>query len=141
MRLESQREFVGRSLGTNVVTLMDLIATHPSAGTKMSPWEQDRLMLKTLRALNETYRSPYARPLNFPIPLEMPPEERETLQALVRSLTPTGVPDTVAYLTEEELMLASKDLEDIGYDPQSFMIALTAPPSPVDYFHSFIRPR
>jgi hypothetical protein len=59
----------------------------------------------------------------------------------VRSLTPTGVPDTVAYLTEEELTLASKDLEDIGYDPQSFMIALSAPPSPVDYVHAFIQPR
>ena len=141
MTIESQREFVGRSLGTNVLTLMDLIATHPSAGTKMAPWEQDRLMLKTLRALNETYRSPYARHLDFPISLEMPPEERESLQALVHSLKPTGIPDTVAYLTEEELTLASKDLEDIGYDPQSFMIALTAPPSPVDYFHAFVRPR
>ena len=140
MTIESQREFVGRSLGTNVLTLMDLIATHPSAGTKMSPWEQDRLMLKTLRALNETYRSLYARHLDFPIPLEMPPEERETLQVLARALTPTGVPDTVAYLTEEELTLASKDLEDIGYEPQSFMIALTAPPSPVDYFHALIQP-
>jgi len=139
--IESQREFVGRSLGTNVLTLMDLIATHPSAGTTMSQWEQDRLMLKTLRALTETYQSPYARQLDFPIPLEMPSEERETLQALARSLTPTGVPDTVAYLTEEELTFASKDLEDIGYDPQSFMIALTAPPSPVDYFHALIQPR
>jgi hypothetical protein len=141
MTMESQREFVGRSLGTNVLTLMDLIATHPSAGTRMAPWEQDRLMLKTLRALNETYRSPYARRLDFPIPLEMPPEERDALQALVRALTPTGIPDTVAYLTEEELALASKDLDDIGYDPQSFMIALTAPPSPVDYFHALVRPR
>ena len=139
--IESQREFVGRSLGTNVLTLMDLIATHPSAGTRMAPWEQDRLMLKTFRALNETYRSPYARHLDFPISLEMPAEERESLQGLVRSLTPTGIPDTVAYLTEEELSVASKDLEDIGYDPQSFMIALTAPPSPVDYFHFFVRSR
>jgi hypothetical protein len=141
MTIESQREFVGRSLGTNVLTLMDLIATHPSAGARMALWEQDRLMLKTLRALNETYRSPYARHLDFPIPSAMPPEERETLQTLVRSLTPTGIPDTVAYLTEEELTLASQDLEDIGYDPQSFMIALTAPPGPVDYFHSFVQPR
>jgi hypothetical protein len=141
MTIESQREFVGRSLGTNVLTLMDLIATHPSAGTKMLPWEQDRLMLKTLRALNETYRSPYARRLDFPIPLDIPPEERDALQALARALTLTGVPDTVAYLTEEELTLASKDLEDIGYEPQSFMIALTAPPSPVDYFHALIQPR
>jgi hypothetical protein len=141
MTIESQREFVGRSLGTNVLTLMDLIATHPSAGTTMAPWEQDRLMLKTFRALNETYRSPYARHLDFPISLEMPAEERESLQGLVRSLTPTGIPDTVAYLTEEELSVASKDLEDIGYDPQSFMIALTAPPSPVDYFHCFVQSR
>jgi putative S-adenosyl-L-methionine-dependent methyltransferase len=140
MTIESQREFVGRSLGTNVLTLMDLIATHPSAGTKMAPWEQDRLMLKTLRALNETYRSPYARHLDFPIPLEMPLEERESLQALVRSLTPTGIPDTVAYLTEEEISLASRDLEDIGYDPHSFMVALSAPPSPVDYIHCFVLP-
>jgi Putative S-adenosyl-L-methionine-dependent methyltransferase len=141
MTVESQREFVGRSLGTNVLTLMDLIATHPSAGTRMSPWEQDRLMLKTLRALNETYRSPYPRHLEFPISLEMPPEERDALQALVRSLTAAGIPDTVAYLTEEELMAASKDLEGIGYDPQSFRIALTAPPSPVDYFHVLVQPR
>jgi hypothetical protein len=141
MTLESQREFVGRSLGTHVLTLMDLIATHPSASTRMAPWEQDRLMLKTLHALNETYRSPYSRHLDFPIPLQMPPEQRESLQGLARSLMPTGIPDTVAYLTEEEVALASKDLEGIGYDPQSFMIALTAPPSPVDYFHSFIGPR
>ena len=58
MMIESQREFVGRSLGTNVLTLMDLIATHPSAGTEMPPWEQDRLMLKTLCALNETIVAP-----------------------------------------------------------------------------------
>jgi hypothetical protein len=141
MTMESQREFVGRSLGTNVLTLMDLIATHPSAGTRMAPWEQDRLMLKTLRALNETYLSPYARHLDFPISLGMPPEERDALQALVRSLKPTGISDTVSYLTEEELTSASKDLEHIGYDPHLFMIALTAPPSPVDYFHAFIRPR
>jgi Putative S-adenosyl-L-methionine-dependent methyltransferase len=141
MTIESQREFVGRSLGTNVLTLMDLISTHPSADRNMVPWEQDRLMLKTLCALNETYRSPYARQLDFPLTLKMPPEEREALQALVHSLLPTGIPDTVAYLTEEELSMASKDLEEVGYDPQSFMIALTAPPSPIDYFHCFVQPR
>jgi hypothetical protein len=137
--LESQREFIGRSLGSNVLTLMDLLATHPSAGTKMEPWEQDRLILKTIRALNETYESPYERTIEFPIRPDMPTEEHETLQALVRDLKPTGVPDTVAYLTEEELTAASKDLEAIGYDPQSFLIALTAPPGPVDYFHMAAR--
>ena len=58
-----------------------------------------------------------------------------------KPITPVGRPDMVAYLTEEELTLASKDLENLGFEPQSFMIALTAPPSPVDYFHAFVRPR
>jgi len=139
--IESQREFIGRSLGTNVLTLMDLLATHPSAGTKMESWEQDRLILKTINALNQTYQSPYQTKMAFPIRQDMPSEERETLQALALQLKPGGVPDTVAYITEEELMGASNDLEAVGYDPQSFLIALTAPPSPVDYFHLLVRPR
>jgi hypothetical protein len=139
--VESQREFIGRSLNTNVITLMDLLATHPSAGSKLQPWEQDRLILHTIRALNETYESPYERKLEFPIREDMPSEEREVLQALVDSLKPTGVPDTVAYITEEELTRASTDLEEIGYDPQMFLVALTAPPSPVDYCHCLIQPR
>jgi len=139
--VESQREFIGRSLNTNVVTLMDLLATHPSAGSKLEPWEQDRLILNTIQALNQTYESPYERKLDFPIREDMPSEERNTLRALVGSLKPTGVPDTVAYLTEEELTRASHDLEDIGYDPQTFLVALTAPPGPVDYCHCFIQSR
>jgi hypothetical protein len=139
--MESQGEFIGRSLGTNVLTLMDLLATHPMAGKKMEPWEQDRLMLKTIKALNETYQSPYATRIDFPIRAEMPIKERDELHALVQELKPSGVPDTVAYITEEELTLASKDLEEVGYDPQSFHIALSAPPGPVDYFHVSLRPR
>ncbi len=138
--IESQREFVGRSLGTNVLTVMDLLATHPQAGSKMEPWEQDRLLLKTIAALNQTYQSPYERKLDFTIGHEMPAEERETLSALARSLKPSGVPDSVAYVTEEELTLSSNALEEVGYDAQSFLIALTAPPSPVDYYHMAVRP-
>jgi hypothetical protein len=33
--IEPQREFIGRSLGTNVLTLMDLLALHPTAGQKL----------------------------------------------------------------------------------------------------------
>ncbi|HMU54426.1 MAG TPA: SAM-dependent methyltransferase [Nitrospira sp.] len=133
--VESQREFIGRSLGTNVLTLMDLLATHPSAGTKMEPWEQDLLLLKTVRALDDVYQSPYERKMEFPLRVDTPAVERDGMQALVDGLKATGVPDTVAYLTEEELTAASRNLEEIGYDPHSFLIALTAPPSPVDYFH------
>lgn len=133
--LEPQREFVGRSLNTNVVTLMDLLATHPSAGPKLQPWEQDRLVLKTIKALNDTCESPYSRALEFPLRKDLPPEERETLNGLLLSLKRGGIPDTVAYLTEEELAQAAKDLEAIGYDPDTVGIALTAPPSPVEYYH------
>lgn len=133
--IETQREFVGRSLNTNVITLMDLLAAHPSAGPKLQPWEQDRLVLKTIKALNETRESPYSRQLDFPIRKDVPAEERETLNGMLLSLKRTGVPDTVAYLTEEELAQASKDLEAIGYDPESINVALTAPPSPIEYYH------
>jgi hypothetical protein len=133
--LEPQREFVGRSLNTNVITLMDLLATHPSAGPKLQPWEQDRLVLKTIRALNETFESPYRRRLAFPLGTTIPPEERETLGAILRSLKDTGIPDTVAYVTEEELTRAQRDLEDIGYDPDTIAMALSAPPSPIEYCH------
>ncbi|NGZ10381.1 MAG: hypothetical protein CV088_13495 [Nitrospira sp. LK70] len=133
--VESQREFVGRSLNTNVITLMDLLASHPTAGPKLQPWEQDRLVLKTIRALNETFESPYRRRLEFPIGTNMPPEERETLGAILRALKDNGIPDTVAYLTEEELARAQKGLEEIGYESEAISMALSAPPSPVEYCH------
>lgn len=133
--LEPQREFVGRSLNTNAITLMELLATHPSAGPKLQPWEQDRLVLKTIKALNETFESPYRRRLEFPIGTNMPPEERETLGAILRALKETGIPDTVAYVTEDELTYAQKDLEDLGYEHEAIKMALSAPPSPIEYSH------
>ncbi|TKB69686.1 MAG: class I SAM-dependent methyltransferase [Nitrospira sp.] len=135
MTFEPQREFVGRSLNTNVITLMDLLATHPSAGPTLQAWEQDRLVLKTIRALNETFEGPYRRRLEFPLGGNMPPNERETLGAIVRALKDSGIPDTVAYMTEEELTRAQKDLEEIGYDVDAIQMAMTAPPSPVEYCH------
>ena len=121
--MESQREFIGRSLNTNVLTLMDLLATHPSAGRKMEPWEQDRLILRTIAALNKTYESPYASRMEFPVRAEMPAQEREALLALVQDLKPTGVPDTVAYLTEEELMHGGGFVVDRGSSPSGIRVA------------------
>jgi hypothetical protein len=114
---------------------MDLLATHPSAGPTLQAWEQDKLVLKTIRALNETFESPYRRRLEFPLGANMPPGERETLGAIVRALKDNGIPDTVAYVTEEELARAQKDLEEIGYDVDAIQMAMTAPPSPVEYCH------
>lgn len=137
--IEPQREFVGRLLNTNAITLMELLATHPSAGPKLQPWEQDRLVLKTIRALNETFESPYQRRLEFPLGTNIPPEERETLVAILRSLKDNGISDTVAYVTEDELVRAQRDLEDLGYEIETIRMALEAPPSPIEYCHVFCR--
>ncbi|NGZ60684.1 MAG: hypothetical protein CV081_09320, partial [Nitrospira sp. LK265] len=116
-----------------------LLATHSTAGPKLQPWEQDRLVLKTIKALNETFESSYRRRIDFPLNANTPPEERETSNAILRSLKDNGVPDTVAYLTEEELARAQKDLEAIGYESDAISMALSAPPSPVEYCHFFCR--
>jgi hypothetical protein len=92
-------------------------------------------VLKTIKALNETCESPYRRVLDFPLGKHIPPEERETLNGMLLSLKHQGIPDTVAYLTEEELRRAAKDLEVVGYDPESGNVALTAPPGPIEYYH------
>jgi hypothetical protein len=131
--LEPQREFVGRALRTNVLPLMDLLATHPSAGPTLQPWEQDQLVLKTIKALNDTFESPYRRRLEFPLGTNMPPEARETLGAILRALKANGIPDTVAYVTEEELARAQRDLEAIGYEREAISMALNAPPSSIEY--------
>jgi hypothetical protein len=137
--IEQQREFLGSRLNTNVITLMDLLACHPLAGTRAEPWELDRLTIRTIHALNATYRSPYARTLEFPLRGEIPAEERASMQAMVNSLDQHGVPDTVAYLTEEELSRAQRDLEEIGYDRESIHMVLGAPAAPIDYYHFFFR--
>ncbi|WP_447600993.1 SAM-dependent methyltransferase [Nitrospira sp. Nam80] len=137
---EPQREFVGSRLCTNVITLMDLLACHPLAGTKAEPWQLDRLTIRTIHALNAVYESPYERTLDFPLRSEMPSQERDALQATLASLKRQGVPDTVAYLTEEELLRAQSELQDIGYDRESIQMVLGAPPAPIDYCHFFFRP-
>ncbi|MCS6325803.1 MAG: SAM-dependent methyltransferase [Nitrospira sp.] len=138
--VETQREFVGSRLGTNVMTLMDVLACHPMVGSKVPAWELDRLTLQTIRALNEIYESPYQRTIDFPLRHEMPAQERESAQGILRSLKPNGIPDTIAYVTEEELSQAQAELETLGYEREAVMMALGAPPSPVEYYHFAFRP-
>jgi hypothetical protein len=137
--LEPQKEYVGRCLATNVMSLMDLLATHPRCHA-LKGWEQDRLILQTIHALNETYRSPYQRRIEFPLSDDTGQDNRETLQGILQSLRSDGVPDTIAYLTEEELTTALQDLEAIGYDRDTIQSALQAPAQNVDYYHHFIKP-
>lgn len=132
--VERQQEFVGRSLGANVITLTELLASHPSAAS-LKPWEQDRLILQSIHALNEGYSSPYTRTIEFPLRDETPQGEREALRQLLASLRPDGVPDTIAYLTEDEVFRAMRQLEALGYEREAIRAALGAPPQAVEYLH------
>jgi len=103
VHIEPQKEFVGRNLGTNVMSLMDVLASHPRL-PEGDPWEVDRFILKTIGAINSAYQSPYHRTIEFPVPPNIPNDQREELERLQGSLKSTGVPDTIAYLTEEEVL-------------------------------------
>ena len=138
--VETQREFVGSRLGTNVMTLMDLLACHPIVGSKVQAWELVRLTLQTIRTVNDIYESPYQRKIDFPLRHEMPAQERESAQGILLSLKPNGIPDTIAYVTEEELSQAQAELENLGYEREAILMALGAPPSPVEYYHFAFRP-
>nr|MBI3612380.1 class I SAM-dependent methyltransferase [Nitrospirota bacterium] len=135
--LEPQREFVGRNLGTNVLSLMDLLAAFPRAD-RLAPWEQDRLIINTILLLNQRYQSPYGRPMEFTLRPDMPAAERAELEAVLRSLKRDGIPDTVAYVSEEEVTGLLGELETLGYDQHMVQAALRIHPQPVDYFHLYL---
>jgi len=132
--VEPQKEFVGRSLGGNVMSLMDVLASHPDL-PQDGPWAIDRLILKTIRAVNAGYTSPYERTIDLPMAPGTPEDVRRELEELLEQQATHGVPDTVAYLTEEEVMSAAGRLEELGYDRGTLQAAFMAPPQPVDYFH------
>ena len=137
--MELQKEFVGRSLGTNVISLMDLLASHPNQ-PKGDQWEMDLLILKTLDALNKTFKSAYQRKIEFPIHPETPSDKRSELEALLASIKLVGVPDTVAYLSEDDVLSARAELEALGYDRYGIQAAFAAPAQSVDYYHFSFTP-
>lgn len=139
VHIEPQKEFVGRNLGTNVMSLMDVLASHPRL-PKGDPWEVDQFILKTIGAINSAYQSPYHRTIEFPVPPNIPNDQREELERLQGSLKSTGVPDTIAYLTEEEVLGVAGKLEELGYDREILRTVLRAPAQPVDYFHFLFVP-
>ena len=132
--VETQKDYVGRSLNAHVLNLMDLLASHPHIPNQDS-WEFDAFILRTIQAINEIYRSPYQRTIEFPLRETTPSTEREKLEGMLRALSKEGIPDTIAYLTEDEVWGAMGDLEPLGYDREGIRAALLAPPQPVDYFH------
>jgi len=109
---------------------------------RLKPWEQDRLFLQTLKVLDEGYRSPYHRAIDFPIRAEMPDPQKRELQALLESLPPTGVPDTIAYLSEEEVLGVLPSLEALGFERARVQEILGAGPRrDIDYYRFSFLPK
>ncbi len=134
--IESQQEFVSRMLGVNVMTVVDLLETYPSL-EKLQPWEGDQLVLKTLQALDRVYTAPYRRPFDYPIRAETPEPDRTELATILERRPRTGVPDPIAYLSEEEVLGAMTELEALGFQRDRIQALLRSPAGqgrPIEYY-------
>lgn len=124
--IEPQKEFVSRMLGVNLLTVLDLLQVLPTPG-RMQPWERDRVLLKILQALGKGYVSPYQRKIEYSLSPETPPTERVELEAILNGLSLSGVPDTIAYLTEDEVLGAITELEALGFERGSVQALFSRP--------------
>ncbi len=131
---EYQNQFVQKDLGSAVVSVVDLVQNHPQVGS-MAPWDRDILLLGTLHALNSVYRSPYSGKLNYPAMPGTPKKQKKQIAQLAKNLSSRGVPDTVAYVTLEEVQAAFKPLRKLGYREKDIQSAFQSPPPPVAFVH------
>ncbi len=131
---EYQNQFVQKDLGTLALSVVDLVQHHPQVA-EMPPWDRDILMLGTLNALNTVYRSPYSGKLNYPAMEGTPKKQRKQIAQLAKNLSGRGVPDTVAYVTQDEVLAALKPLRKLGYREKDIQSALHSPASPVSCVH------
>ena len=88
--VEPQKEFIGKSLGVNVMSFMDVLASYPAL-PQGGPWEIDRLILKTIEAVNTGYTSPYERTIQLPLDPATPEETRRELEQLLARQAKHGV--------------------------------------------------
>jgi hypothetical protein len=93
-------------------------------------------MLSTLNALNTVYRSPYSGKLNYPALEGTPKKQRKQIALLAKNLSSRGVPDTVAYVTRDEVLAALKPLRKLGYREKDIQSAFQSPPSAVSFIHT-----
>ncbi len=131
---EYQNEYVKRSLDAEVSGVVELVQNHPQVAN-MPGWDRDILMLRTLQALNAVYHSPYPGKLEYPPMPGTPKKQRKQILQLAKNLSARGVPDTVAYVTKEEVFAALKPLRKLGYREKDIEAAFHSPPQPVSFIH------
>lgn len=132
--LEKQRHFIQRSLGERMISLVELIETHPNLNI-LKPWELDLLFLKTMHTLNKKYKSPYKRSIVITLQEGTPEEAKEAIKKLSSSLKPDGVPDTVAYISEGEVFSVLNELLELDYKENRLRDLFYKRERRIDYFH------
>ncbi len=138
---EYQHDFIGHHLQEKVASLVEVMQCHPQV-PQMDSWDRDVLMLQTLNAINGTYRSPYKNKIEYPPTPGTPKKQRKLIGQLAKKLSPHGVPDTVAYVTEGEVLSAMKPLKKLGYREKGLQMAFHQVPPPVSFVKiSFSGPR
>ena len=131
---EPQHEFVGRHLNDKVTSLVDLVHGHREA-PRLEPWDLDLLMLKTLNVLNTAYHSPYPHKMDYPVMPGTPKKQRKLIAQLAKNLSSSGVPDTVAYVTEQEVLSVAAPLKKLGYREKDLQAAFDPPDQPITFGH------
>ena len=129
---EYQHSYVGRHLNEKTASIVEILQNHPQVAQR-PPWDRDLLMIQTLQAVNSVYKSPYKNKMKYP-PMEgTPKKQRKLIANLVEKLSPYGVPDTVAYVTESEVFSALKPLRKLGYREKDLQKAFHTPPLPIAF--------
>lgn len=127
-----QHRYVGEALGERVQSLVEILQSHPDV-PRMEAWDRDLLMLSTMNALNGVYQSPYKRRLTYPALPGTPKKKRKQIEQLSSRMSPRGVPDTVAYVTEREVLSSLKSLLKLGYREKCLRAAFARDPDPVSF--------
>jgi SAM-dependent MidA family methyltransferase len=138
VQLEHQHDFVGRNLSENVLSALELVQVHPKI-SRMEPWDADLLMLQTLQALNASYQSPYKGKMDYPPMPGTPKKQRKQIAELAKNLSATGVPDTVAYITEREVAESTGRLKKLGYGERDLKNAFDQSTQPIAFSHMTLR--
>jgi len=129
---ELQHSYVGRHLQDKVISLVELVQTHRDA-PNMPSWDRDILMLKTLNTLNKAYKSHYESKMKYTVMEGAPSHQQKQINDLVDKLSINGVPDTVAYVTENEIIQVSADLASLGYDEQLYAPLFQGSNEPISF--------
>ena len=129
---EYQHSYVGRHLQDRVISIVELVQTHRDA-LNMPSWDRDILMLKTLNTLNKVYKNHYQSKMKYAAMEGTPSSQQKQIKELAGKLSINGVPDTVAYVTEKEVMQVSSDLAVLGYDEQQYAPLFKGPIEPISF--------